>query len=614
MEIMRNIIVITILMAIFMLGGCNAFLDIEPKDFVAPETGLSTKEGLQQGLNGVYSVLGHEKLYGMNMIIYLGLDADDGHQSQASQITRTGPHVYNFSASDTYVFYFWEWLYKGITRANVLIKDVDRNKDIEEDYRNAIKGEALTLRAYYYFLLVSYFGDVPLMTEPATDPMMTQIPRTDAKEVYAQIIRDLTVAESLVFDISDIGFGGRISKSAVRALAARVCLHWAGYPIKDESKYADVRDWALKVMEDTKANHRLNPVYSDVFIKLAKDEYDIQESIWEVEFQGTSSSTFDETGHLGRYIGPNSAVGSPIGRCVGLIYATGTLRDKYPANNGADTRKFWNIAEFTYNADGTKRMITNTGYLNWFQRHAGKYRREYWPHPESNTTSINYPLLRYSDVLLMFAEAENAINGGPTQAAIDAVNEVRQRAWSSGVKEIVVTNGGSGYTSAPTVKFQGGGGTGLSAKVTVSGGRVTSVTFEADPVIGLTNGIGYTSAPAITFEGGGGSGAEANCVMYDKTEANVPAAYTASKEKFLEFIQDERSRELCFEGLRRNDLIRWGIFYKNMHGVYQLLLQQAPTAWFLPNFGNVTEEKHDIWPIPSSEIALNPRLTQNKHW
>lgn len=612
---MKNVIlsIIILMLSLITLISCDSFLAVEPEDFVAPETAFKTKEGLLQGLNGVYSVLGHEKIYGMNMIVYYGVDGDDGHQSQASQITRTGPHVYNFSATDTYVYSFWEWLYKGVTRANLLLKYVDSNQTIDEVYRNTIKGEALTLRAYFYFLLVTTFGDVPLMTEPATDPLMTQIPRTEAKNVYKQILDDLINAESLVLDISDIGFGGRINKSAVRSLAARVCLHWAGYPLQDESKYEDVKTWTLKVINDTKANHELNPKYSDIFIKYAKDEYDIKESIWEVEFQGTSGSTFDETGYLGRYIGPNSGVGSPIGRCVGLTFTTGTLRDKYPNNDGEDTRKFWNIANFTYNADGSKKMLTNTGYINWFQRHAGKYRREYWPHPESNSTSINYPLIRYSDVLLMFAEAENALNG-PTESAVEAVNQVRRRALSSGVKEIRIINPGIGYTSTPVIEFEGGGGSNLSAIATISSGKIQTVTFVADPVFGLTNGVGYKSAPSVIFKGGGGSGAQAECIMYLKNDADVPVEYTASKEKFLEFIQDERSRELCFEGLRRSDLIRWGILYKNMHDVYQLLLHEAPTAWFLPNFGNVVEEKHNLWPIPSAEIALNPQLTQNKHW
>ncbi|MDR2283247.1 MAG: RagB/SusD family nutrient uptake outer membrane protein [Sphingobacterium sp.] len=610
---MRKKIVLYSLMLFTTLTGCDKFLSTEPKDFVAPETAFNTKEALQQGLNGVYSVLGQDKLYGMNMIIYLGLDADDGHQAQVSQLTRSGPHIYNFSATDTYVFYFWEWLYKGITRANVLLKYVDSNTEIEESFRNSIRGEALTLRAYYYFLLTTYFGDVPLMTEPSEDPIMTSIDRTDSRKVYEQIIADLTAAESLVLDIRDIGFGGRISKSAVRALASRVCLHWAGFPLKDESKYVDARNWALKVINDAEAGHALNPSYSDVFIKLAKDQYDIKENIWEVEFYGTSASTFDETGYLGRYIGPNSAVGSSIGRCQGLILTSGVLRDKYPIDDAEDSRKFWNIANFTYNNDGTKNMLTSVGYLNWFQRHVGKYRREYWPHPESNATSINYPLIRYSDVLLMFAEAENAING-PSEDAVEAVNKVRQRAQSSGVKAFQITNPGTGYTSAPTVTFTGGGGSGVSVKATVNGGSVTGFTFTADPVLGLTNGTGYTSAPAVSIQGGGGTGAQVQAILYNKSEANVPNTAIASKETFLAFIQDERSRELCFEGLRRNDLLRWGIFYEKMHGVYNLLLQNAPTAWFLPNYGNVVDEKHDIWPIPSSEIARNPQLTQNKHW
>lgn len=596
--------------AILAMTACEKFLTREPQDFISPESSYNTAEALDKALAGVYDVLGHRNLYGGYFLYNCGFDADDGHYARNSP--STGPQVYNFSSTDITVWGVWEQLYKGVSRANMLLKYVDKNPEIDAAYRGQVKGEALTLRAFYYFWLVTLFGDVPLMTEPVTDPADIYIPRAKSEKVYEQIMSDLVVAEELVLPISKIGHGGRISKSAVRGLAARVCLHWAGYPLNNENKYAEARLWALKVMQDSDANHQLAKDYSSVFINYAKDLYDPAESIWEVEFYGSDSSQYNETTQNGLYTGPTSNASS-VGKCLGLVYATGTLWDKYPSDNVADTRKFWNISSFSYNYDGSKKFSNSTTYPSLFYRFMGKVRREYWPSHDSQNTSINVPILRYSDVLLMYAEAENAVNG-PTESAVEAVNLVRRRAWSSGIRTLRLTNGGSGYTSAPKVVFEGSCDVEPVATAKVSGGKVVSLSFERDPVYALSNGSGYTSTPRISFSGGGGTGAEAVCEIYDKNDADVPAESLKSAEDFLKFIQDERSRELCFETLRRGDLIRWGIFFEKMNDVYNTVLQYAPDYYYLNTFKNVKDEKHLLWPIPAQEIALNPLLTQNKNW
>src|SRR5690606_30708580 len=120
----------------------------------------------------------------------------------------------------------------------------------------------------------------------------------------------------------------------------------------------------------------------------------------------------------------------------------------------------------------------------------------------------------FADVLLMFAEAENEVNGGPTPAAIEAVNRVRQRAWSSGVKTITVTNGGSGYTSAPKVTFSGGNGLEAEATAIVTDGKVTAINLARDSTGIMFYAEGkYSSTPTISIEGGDGSGATATATI-----------------------------------------------------------------------------------------------------
>src|SRR5690606_29983150 len=133
-------------------------------------------------------------------------------------------------ANDALVGAFWRKLYEGVDRANALLSNIDK-PDMDESRREVIRGEALFLRAYYYFLLVSNFGDVPLKLAVSTSPTETDYSRTPAKEVYAQIVKDMTEAEARVLPITDLNYGGRISKSAVQGILARVHLYMSGYPM-----------------------------------------------------------------------------------------------------------------------------------------------------------------------------------------------------------------------------------------------------------------------------------------------------------------------------------------------------------------------------------------------
>lgn len=602
------------LVFVLIVASCKK-LDTTPKDFLPSDAYYDTKEKLNASLAGVYDVLGSTGLYGSRMCYLLGLEADEGYYARST--TPIGPHEYNFTAGHANINLYWTSLYTGITRANALLANLDNNVKIDKAIRDQIRGEALFLRGYYYFMLVQSFGGVPLVLKPTLDVDEIDIPRATDREVYEQILVDMKAAEGLVAGIKTLGYGGRVSKSAVRGILARVCLFMAGYPLKDVSKYQDARDWAKKVMDDTEAAHDLNPSYSDIFIKYARDEYDIKESIWEVEFWGNNSEAFTEAGGVGYLNGPASS-NTETGEGFGGVRATASLYQLYKVG---DLRRDWSIASFTYNATGTvgaKTAITTVGVATLYNRTSGKYRREYeLVLPKSRSvTPINFPLLRYSDVLLMFAEADNELNGSPTTDAIAAVNKVRQRSFSTGIKAFTLTNGGANYTSAPTVTISapdaGGVRAVANAVISTSTKKVTSIALAFDGVTGTQMGSNYTTA-TVTISGGGGTGATATATVHKLTDANATATDIASQESFRQFIQDERARELCFETLRKGDLIRWGVFVFRMNQIGDLVTQQVPTAYWAQRYHNV-KEKHLLWPIPTSEMAVNNALKQNPYW
>ncbi len=611
----KIVIIFGVIFLLNIVSSCTKFLDTKPQDFLTPVNFYDTKDQLDMALASVYSSL-TPNMYG-NRIVRNGLDADDGFYDRDSD--PFGVSTWNVSASDPSVRGWWVSCYDGINKANLLLANINK-PTMPEAERAAIEGQAKFLRGYFFFLLVTNFGAVPLPLVPTEVLTTTAIPRVPIAEVYAQIILDMEDAETKVNTAAKVGFGGRINKSAVRGILARVNLHMAGMPLKDESRYAEALKWAKVVKDDP--FHQLNTDYSQVFINISSDKYDVKEVIWEAELYGNTQDVWRESGQIGTWASPAYSGADPnLGLAYGFLNPTGVLWDKYDNKTSSysrDLRRDWAICPFVY--IGNPAVKIQRPITEIYQRDAGKYRREYevlLP-KENQYSTINFPILRFSDVLLMFAEADNFINNGPSQEAIDAINMVRRRGYgkylngigsiSESIMSFIVTNGGAGFTSTPVVTITGGGGEEATARVARTGGVITGI-FVDNP------GKKFTSAPTVTITGGGGSGASALAVL---TPANS-ADFTVDQfvyETFLETLQDERSRELCFEGLRKGDLVRWGIMLRNM----KFVLTHANAA-NLPSRIDYAKRGYEnagprdvLWPIPASELAVNSALTQNPGW
>ncbi|MGN7720221.1 RagB/SusD family nutrient uptake outer membrane protein [Chitinophaga sp. 22620] len=593
-------------------GSCNSFLDTKPKDALFPGNYYKTPQELDYALTSVYHTLGTDGLYGNNVLYLLGWSADEGFMNRSS--IATGAFRLNHTTGDSYVTAFWRELYNGINRANNLLENVDNNQSIDVAKRRTVRGEALFLRAYYYFLLVQNYGGVPLKLESSKSPTDVHIEKASVKAVYDQVIKDMTEAEGLVQDISTFGFGGRISKSAVRGILMRVNLYMAGYPLKETARYQEVINWGKKIMEDGSAGHAMNPSFSDIFITMAQEKYEIKESIWEAEFSGNGTDVYVETGRNG-WINGIATPNTNTGRSDGYMFYTARLYNSYEPG---DLRKYWCIPHFNYAAlpaaSGTKTLISEiTSEATKYGRTPGKFRREFETLiPKMATRSpINVPLLRYTDVLMMYAEALNEVQG-PVAEAVNIVNSVRRRSWSAGIKSFTITSGGSGYTTAPTVTISGNGG--ASAKAVIKNGAVTGIVLDRDPS-GITYALAgkYTTAPTVTISGDG-SGAQATAEIFKPEDADVKPAFTASKEAFRRFIQDERMREFNFENMRRADLVRWELYAQASRDMAAIMGTDIPGSVFISFYSNMEVPKHLLLPIPSAEMVTNNKMVQNPGW
>lgn len=659
---MKKYLFITVFAAIFGLSACNDYLDVKPTDFGLTKDYYQTPEQVNYALTAIYSLL--KSTVGSETFIRLAYGSSD----ECYYYSPTpGPPTWQNESDNTDISSIWANSYTAINYCNNLLENIDNAKDLDPEVKNRAIGEALFLRGFYHFLLAQWWGDVPMYTKATTSFLDGVRERTPVKLVYDQIIADMTKADSLLAKqtLASLGYPERVTRNTVQAMLTRVCLYAAGDPVNDKSRYADALKWSssLKAMN----YHILNPNYAQIFINLAEDKFDIKETIWELGFNYISlTSTLNSAGPVGNYGGIGNtysvAVGGAlryVGYCFGYHYIHPRL---YFAYKDGDRRRDRNIGNYKFTGN-VKYPLTSTQI---WERLSAKFRREEET-AESRInnqrgTAINWPIIRYADVLLMLAEAENEVNG-PTAVAYDAVNQVRRRGISSSriVDRIDATNVGSGYTYTPSLTITGGGGSGAMGSLYNNAGKI-SVILE-------NQGSGYISAPTIIIGdqwvantpynvgiqvavGGklytvttagtststaptnttGASAAATTGAVF--TYVGVPAIATAvisaqpivdmtpglSKEDFRKAIQEERYRELAYEGVRIGDLRRWGILVSTIKGMANDVNGNTPgipgttSTTYAPNAllpTNAISQRDIFWPIPLRDLLTNPKLKQN---
>lgn len=661
---MKRIIILAFVFIFISATSCKKFLDTKPTDFVVPEQYYNTEQQLNEALAGVYSSLANASCYGYNMSFILAIGNDEGFYKLNT--ATPSPANYNIVVSEPRINSTWNALYNGINLANNLLANINKPA-MNEKNRKVIKGEALFLRAFIYFQLVTQWGDVPMFLQPTIDSRQVNNPASPSKTIYEQILKDMKEAKDEVNDYVTNGTPVHISKTAIEGMLARVCLKMAGEPLLDVAKYTDARAWADSVIQSHV--HSLNPDYKQIFINESADQFDNanKEVLWEIDFYGNNMGGKSLGGSWSIYMGVRN-VNKDIGYSYGYLGATSYLYNLYKPG---DLRRDWAIAPYQmYLSNSNIKVFINP--TDTYSRTAGKWRREYEKVLPLSTESAptNFPVLRYSDVLLMFAEADNEISG-PTQKSYDLVNSLRRRAYGlpvttpvntvSVVSNITLsTTGNTGYlTSAPTipVTISGGGGIGATASASVSPttGKLTAIGV-------VTPGSGYTSVPTVTigtgwiantsyqvgvqvFNGNNlytvtGAGTATTTPPTQTSGSSNPAVTGAtftyaglkasgtasiatsqvdlsglSQSTFRDAIREERARELCFEGLRKFDLIRWGIFIPRMKAIQADMTLTMPGSlkYAVGAYTNVSE-KNKLFPIPLNELTLNSAMQQNDLW
>lgn len=438
----------TIGFMVFSVQSCRDFMEVEPISQYSVKQVFSDVNNAYTAVVGVYDELMGDNGYGIRINMYYPYDSDEMIVSGNLDNGRRGIGRYQLLTSNIEIRNPFLQLYRGIEKANVCIEQIPQMTQYtsgtaaEQKELKRLYGESLVLRAQFYLELIRNWGDVPAPMQPAYTQTDLFYPQANRDDTYDKLLADLKTAADLLPWRTEVKRDERVTKGVAKALRARMALYRGGYSLRNDTKimerradylnyYRIARDECAELMAN-RTQHTLNPSYEDIWRKLTSFQYDPQgEIIFEAGAGGGNSNS---DSRMGNYNGPVLNNASRFGAGGGGLFV---LPNYFYAFDSIDTRLAVTITNYQVTSATNVKSMRRLGELT-----DGKYRRD-WRVPLLPGTVLNvgynWSFIRFSDVLLMFAEAENEISGAPTAAAIAAFEEVRKRAYRGNTGRIGVT-------------------------------------------------------------------------------------------------------------------------------------------------------------------------------
>ncbi|MEM6346445.1 MAG: RagB/SusD family nutrient uptake outer membrane protein, partial [Bacteroidota bacterium] len=449
---MNRFTYILILLLLMPITACqDDFLEEEVFTFQAPKDYFSNAEEVVAAANGMYDALMTWQLWVQPAWVAICLENDDMFANDW-----VGGGYSGSQNGQWYIERPWIGYYQVINRANIVLEQVEPLDFLEPELKNAVLGQAYFMRAFSYYELARRFGDAPIRLssyDPANDSQ--DAVRDPRKNVYVQAATDFeTAANLLPADFENGAYGvvdrGRPSSPAAWGMLAKVYMHLAGAEIEDASYYPQAISAAQKVVEQAASGF---PALESNY--MANFEQSVQDMSSEMLFSIQATQQPNEGPELPRYYTPGNTPFSGGGG----IGAISMREDFYDTFEDGDKRvefgsaifdewvdlngeQYYHFKSIPSNVVG---LLSENVFDNGFGRQGNnKYQTldgdEVFATPRlyikkyvdessqvKDENGSNPVILRYADVLLLLAEAENEVNG-PTTIAYDAVNQVRSRA------------------------------------------------------------------------------------------------------------------------------------------------------------------------------------------
>jgi hypothetical protein len=451
---------VTILVVTLFLASCKKYLSPEPLSTFDPSIAFSNVPNAMAALNGAYLAMAGDFGYGIRVSFYYAYD-DDCNMGGGSALTaaRQEEAHYTLGAGNTDIGNTFNQFYAGIERANNCIyyipKMISYNEGSSADKASLQRmyGEALVIRAQYYFDLIRIWGDVPAQWVPSSQVSDLFLHRTDRDTIYAQLLSDLALAKTLMPWRTAVPQDERFTKGTAMALRAKIALFAGGYSLRQNgtiSRPANYLDYykITKAECDTlmtnRSQHTLFPSYKS-FWKDVIDAHKAVDASGELIMQVAMANGTNSDSKIGAQDGTKiNGVGGSLGNMLPLYFymfdSTDVRRDVtfVPFEVVRDIYGRGHASNSIYDGKFRRDWITNPSYYQSSGVTTGTNPVTLTPASNSSIQNfqLNWPLIRFSDVLLMFAEVDNEINNGPTTAAINAWKEVNLRGHN-GVASLV---------------------------------------------------------------------------------------------------------------------------------------------------------------------------------
>jgi starch-binding outer membrane protein, SusD/RagB family len=438
-------------------SSCNDFLTVDSPSSFDSKYVFSNSGDAKKMVLGVYALFAQDTYTSrMSNVFMQNTDVEVSAPQALPDAARRdiwslqGGLLANFSD----LYKAWQDNYLAIDRANQCIEGIKSSSIAGSKDMKMLLGESYCLRAYRYFLLCNYWGDVPYFRESAKAGMTLDIPKCDKNIIYSGCIQDLVNAEPDMYFADEFSDGiERMNREYALGMIARLSLFRAGYGVtkngtmKRAEDYLDVQnndslavkytiDGVAKVARTSAEYYQLAKDYCQKLISLKGRPLNPDfGSIFKNECQWIKKVNDDVLYEVA--FGSTNG-GGDVGWCIGIqvtssSYGTTTIQTNlspayYFSFDDKDIRRDITASKIQYVGDNDQLTMAITALS------VGKWNRLLLPKSPGSTSSkgtgINWPLMRYSDVLLMLSEAENQLNG-PTKLAKEMLANVRSRAFSS---------------------------------------------------------------------------------------------------------------------------------------------------------------------------------------
>lgn len=404
MKLKYNLIAIALLG--FSFSSCSDFLEQNPQTDLSENDFYKTADDILSAVNGAYSSLQENDIYG-NWYVFGEIPSDNTrNQLSGSVTTQNEFDQFYIDTQNSMIANFWKAAYKVINRTNTVLGRID-GIDINTDLANRYKLECKFIRALMYFNLVRVYGDVPLVLKEISISESYDILREPKENVYNQIIADLKEAQGLPVSYPTAE-DGRATQGAAKALLADVYMTLHKYAEAETILAEIINSGRYSLLENTPGSLNIDG-YKNVFSPV---NHNSKEGIFEIQFL---KGGYGEGSNYANNFAPENS-----GTNVVAVGGTGGNNipemDIYNAYEEGDLRRDFSMSLGYYD---------NRKNNEWVE---SRYVCKYMDVPyQNNDASNNYPVIRYADVILMYAEALNL--NGKTAEACKYLNMTRRRGF-----------------------------------------------------------------------------------------------------------------------------------------------------------------------------------------